>query len=119
MTSYHTIPYDTIPYRTVPNRTVPCRTVPSDAFHFQISCQLIAGIRQFLCVQPAGCGYYCAKGEFYANFYSFINSHTIRMHFNSQSKLNLCFRLMVHLFDMLRIPMRYLGNICQITVAIG
>ena len=26
---------------------------------------------------------------------------------------------MVHLFDMFRIPMRYLGNFCQITAAIA
>ena len=37
-----------------------------------------------------GHGYYCAKEEFHANFYSFINFRTIRMYFNSRSELNLC-----------------------------
>ena len=29
---------------------------------------------QFPCVKPTGRSYYCAKEEFHANFYSFINS---------------------------------------------
>ena len=48
--------------------------------HIQIGRERIAGIKQF---PPDG---YCAKEEFHANFYSFINSCTIRMHFNSQSE---------------------------------
>ena len=41
---------------------------------------------------------------------------TIKMHFNSHMGLDLCFKLTkVHLFDMLRLLMRYLGNFCQIT----
>ena len=31
-------------------------------------------IMQFPCVKPTGRSYYCAKEEFHANFYSFINS---------------------------------------------
>ena len=31
-------------------------------------------IIQFPCVKPTGRSYYCAKEEFHANFYSFINS---------------------------------------------
>ena len=41
------------------------------------------------------------KEEFHANFYSFINSGIIRMYFSSNNELNLCFKLMVRLFDML------------------
>ena len=44
-------------------------------------CKIIAGIRQFPWVQPTGRGYYCAKEEFHANFYSFINFRMIRMQF--------------------------------------
>ena len=35
----------------------------------------------------------CGKEEFHANFYSYIYSGTIRMHFNSHSKLDLCFSI--------------------------
>ena len=39
------------------------------------------------------------------------------MHFDSYSELTLCnFVFMDDLFDMLRVPMRYLGNFCQITL---
>ena len=34
-----------------------------------------------------------ANDEFHANFYNFINSHTITMHFNPHSEWDLCFRL--------------------------
>ena len=34
-----------------------------------------------------------ANDEFHANFYNFINSHTITMHFNSHSEWDLCLRL--------------------------
>ena len=47
--------------------------------------------------------------------YSSIQISTIKMHFNSHMRLDLYFKLMVHLFHMLRLLMRYLGNFCQIT----
>ena len=50
----------------------------TDAFHIQIGGELIAGIKQFPCVQPTGRGYSC----------------TITMHYNSHtSEVNLCFRI--------------------------
>ena len=61
------------------------------AFHIQIGRELIAGFRQYPCVQRTGRGYYCAKGEFHANFYCFTCN--IRMYFNCNNELNLCFRL--------------------------
>ena len=48
-----------------------------------------------------------AKVQFHSN-------STIKMHFNSHVGLDLCFELInVHLFDMLRLLMRYLGNFCH------
>ena len=63
------------------------------AFHIRIGCELIAGFRQFPCVQLTGRGYYCAKGEFHGNFYCFTYSRNIIMYVDSNSELNLCFRL--------------------------
>ena len=41
------------------------------------------------------------------------------MYFNSHTELDLCLgHSMVHLFDMLHSLMGYLGNLCQITVAV-
>ena len=44
----------------------------TDAFHIQFNREIIAGIRQFLILQPIECGYCCAKEECHTNLYSFI-----------------------------------------------
>ena len=59
----------------------------TDAFHIQISRKpIIAGIRLFPCEQPPWGGWWLQK-------YSSIQTSTIKMHFNSQMELHLCFKL--------------------------
>ena len=48
-----------------------------------------------------------------------FKSLQLKLIFNSHMGLDLCFKLMVHLFDMLRLLMRYLGNFCQIATVMG
>ena len=64
----------------------------TDVFHIQIAFELVAEISKPAVVPTARC-YNCVRVPCKLIFYSFINSRTIRMHFNSHSELNFCFKV--------------------------